>query len=175
MTLLRSTWSRVGWARVARLGQAHWFFGNLYESVVGVPRLLIDAQPRRVPGLLGSGSPVRYFAPVAPVTLGATAVSLAKSWRAGGARWPIVTATASTMSAVGLTAYLVRAVNLSLLRGEAMSASDQGRLLRTFHRANALRLVAVAIAAFALHRADVGQVVVDEGPRRGGYAHPFSR
>lgn len=158
--------SRLGWARVAQLGQAHWFFGNLYESVVGVPQLLIDAQPRRTPGLLGSGSPVRYFVPVAPLTLGATAASLVRSWRAGGDRWPIVTATASTMSAVGLTAYLVRTVNLRLLRGEPLSESDRGRLLRTFHRANAVRLVAVAVAAFALRRADSGHLDGGASPRR---------
>ena len=50
------------WARIARFGQAHWFFGNLYEAVVDVPRLVGD----RAPGLLTSGSPARYYIPAAP-------------------------------------------------------------------------------------------------------------
>ncbi|WP_163569827.1 hypothetical protein [Fodinicola feengrottensis] len=45
---------------VAQFGLTAWFFGNLYEAVVGMPQLLADAPPR---GLLKPGSPVRYYAP----------------------------------------------------------------------------------------------------------------
>ena len=44
----------------ARLGQAAWFFGNLYEAVVGMPQLLADVRSESErTGPLGTGSPVR--------------------------------------------------------------------------------------------------------------------
>ena len=76
-------------------------FGNLYEAVVDVPRLLADAQPNREPKLLGAGSPLRYYLPAAPVTLAATAATLGDSWRSGGDRRAITTAAASTAAAAG--------------------------------------------------------------------------
>ena len=51
------------------MGQVAWFIGNLYEAVVDMPQLLADAQPQRRPGLMSPGSPLRYYAPVAPLTL----------------------------------------------------------------------------------------------------------
>ncbi|MGH3320282.1 MAG: hypothetical protein ACRDN9_08895 [Streptosporangiaceae bacterium] len=55
---------------IARLGYAHWFFGNLYEAVVNVPELLATA-----PGVANGhgtsravfrrGSPVPYYLPAA--------------------------------------------------------------------------------------------------------------
>jgi hypothetical protein len=53
---------------VARAGLAHWFFGNLYEAIVHVPERLTPDD-----ALFTAGSPVRYYLPVAPVTLGAHA------------------------------------------------------------------------------------------------------
>jgi hypothetical protein len=73
-------------AAVARFGQAYWFFGNLYEAVVDVPQLLADAHGQRSPWLLGPGSPVRYYAPIAPLTLAATAATLIDRWRGGGSK-----------------------------------------------------------------------------------------
>jgi hypothetical protein len=68
------------WTTAACLGQAMWFFGNLYEGVVGMPQLLAAARPFRSPGLVTSGSPLRYYAPAVPLALGATGVSLWTSW-----------------------------------------------------------------------------------------------
>jgi hypothetical protein len=71
----------LGWARAAHLGQTAWLVGNLYEGLVGMPQLLADARSRRPPGLFTAGSPVRYYAPVAPFALSATGLTLC---RAGG-------------------------------------------------------------------------------------------
>jgi hypothetical protein len=145
--------SRPVCAAVARLGQVHWFFGNVYEATVDMPRLLADARSNRVPQLLGAGSPLRYYLPVAPVTLAATAATLIDSWRSGGDRRAIITATASTASATALTVYLVRTVNLRLLQSnEPLSVTERRRLVKTFHRGNLLRLLALAVAMWALHQ-----------------------
>ncbi|MFJ6672854.1 DUF1772 domain-containing protein [Actinosynnema sp. NPDC091369] len=141
---------RVPWAALARLGQAHWFFGNLYEAAVDVPRLLADAGPDRAAGLLAPGSPLRYYAPAAPVTLTATAVALLRS---DGDRRAAATSAASTLVAAALTGYLVKTVNLRLLGGEPLGDDDRRRLLATWHRGNLLRLVALAVAAATLRRA----------------------
>jgi hypothetical protein len=149
----RSSGRRVPWAAVARLGQAHWFFGNLYEAVVDMPRLLADARPNREPGLLRPGSPLRYYLPAAPVILAATAATLADGWRSGGDRRPIVVAAAGTAAATGLTAYLVRVVNVRLLGdGTPLDETERRALGRTWHRGNLVRLAALAAARAALRR-----------------------
>src|SRR5687767_13153748 len=110
--------SRFPWAALARLGQAHWFFGNAYEAAVDMPRLLVDARPNRSPGLLAPGSPLRYYAPAAPVTLASTAMALRDSVRSGGDRRAVTTSAVGTLVATALTAYLVKTVNLRLLRDD---------------------------------------------------------
>src|SRR5882757_3546534 len=82
------------WAAVARPGQLHWLFGNVYEAVVDVPALLADAHPNREPRLFDAGSPLRYYIPAAPVTFVATGVALVENWRSGGDRRVIATAAA---------------------------------------------------------------------------------
>lgn len=147
-----------GWFRAARtaarLGQAHWFFGNLYEAVVDVPRLLTQARDRREPTLLDPGSPVRYYGPAVPVTLGSTAAVLVESWRSGGDRRAIAAGAAGTASAVALSAYLVRNINVRLLRGRApLTPQENRRMLTTWHALNLLRLLSLAAAVVALPRA----------------------
>ncbi|MEU4449668.1 anthrone oxygenase family protein [Actinosynnema sp. NPDC050801] len=145
---------RLPWAALARLGHAHWFSGNLYEAVVDVPGLLADARPHREPRLLGPGSPLRYYAPAAPVTVVATGVTLVESWRNGGDRRAVATSAVGTLVAAGLTGYLVKAVNLRLLRDdEPLGDDERRRLMRTWHRGNLLRLVALAVTAAATRRA----------------------
>ncbi|GGS96088.1 hypothetical protein GCM10010156_62900 [Planobispora rosea] len=145
--------SRTVWSAAARLGQLHWFFGNVYEAMVDMPRLLADARPNRAPELLGSGSPLRYYLPVVPPTLAGTAATLIDDWRSGGDRRAVVTAAASTVVAVVLTVHLVRTVNLTLLRGkEPLSAEEVRKLLQTWHRGNLARLAALVVAMWALRR-----------------------
>jgi hypothetical protein len=149
----RTMQSPPPWAAVARFGQAYWFFGNLYEAIVDVPQLLADAHDERPPRVLGPGSPVRYYAPVAPLTLAATAATLIDRWRAGGNRTMIAAAAVATGSAVAMTGYLVRTVNLPLLHGDMpIGASERRRLIRTWHRTNAVRLVALVGASLAMRR-----------------------
>jgi hypothetical protein len=150
----RASQSRKPWATVAQLGHVHWFAGNLYEAMVDMPQLLVDAQSNREPGLLAVGSPVRYYAIAAPVTLAATVATLIDSWRSGGDRSAIITAAAGTASAAALTGYLIKKVNVQLLRNETLpGATEQRRLVSTWHQVNLVRLLLVAVAAGALGRA----------------------
>ncbi|MGS2646796.1 hypothetical protein [Streptosporangium sp. G12] len=138
----------------ARLGQMHWFFGNVYEAMVDMPQLLADARSHRVPKLLGAGSPLRYYLPVAPLTLAGTAASLIDSWRSGGDRRVIIAAAVSMASATALTAYLVRTVNLRLLRSsEPLSVTEVRGLVQIWHRGNLARLLALIVAMWALRQA----------------------
>jgi Domain of unknown function (DUF1772) len=140
--------------RAAGVAQASWLFANLYEAVVGMPQLLLDARHQRRPGLMSAGSPLRYYAPVGPLTVATTAVALVDSWRAGGDRRMIALAATSTGAAFALTGYLVRAVNLKLLSDSApLPDSERRQIVATWHRANGVRLVAVAGAWLALRRA----------------------
>lgn len=149
---LRLSW----WARVARVGQASWLLGNLYEARVDVPRLLADAHPHRPAGVLAAGSPVRYYVPVVPAALGATGVVLVDAWGRGGDRRAVVIAAGATVSAVVITGYLVRTVNLRLLRsGEPVTGGERRRLASTWHRANVVRLASLALALVALREATV--------------------
>jgi hypothetical protein len=140
----------------AEFTHAHWFFGNLYEAVVKVPHRVAgsEASPdlRRSP--LGSGSPGRYYAPLAPVSFPAVALALAAGWNRPGSRpW---LATAAVASAVGgaATAYLLRSVNPALFFGpQPLSDMRRRPLLTRWYRVNALRLAASAIALAAIDRA----------------------
>jgi hypothetical protein len=146
-------WRRTWWRTAARFGQAAWFFGNLYEGLVGVPQLVADARVQRAPRLIGPGSPVRYFAPVAPLALGGTTVALVDSWRSGGDRRLITATAVSTASAAALSAYLIRSVNRRLLiSDELLSERDRYRLIVTWHRTNVVRLVALTVASASLSR-----------------------
>jgi hypothetical protein len=144
---------RSGWARAARLGQIAWLVGNLYEGLVGMPQLLAAARPHRAPGLFTFGSPVRYYAPIAPLALGATGVSLLTSWRSGGDRRLITAAGTSVASALALSGYLIRTVNQPLLVGAGtLPEVEEHRLVSTWHRVNAVRLVALAASSAAMSR-----------------------
>lgn len=145
--------ARSWWPTVARLGQTAWFFGNLYEGVVGMPQLLAAARSQRAAGLVGPGSPVRYFAPVAPVAIGATTVSLVRGALADGDRRLITTTAVGMASAVAMTAYLVRSVNVHLLHSATrVTEADERRMVATWHMVNTVRLVALAVASIAFAR-----------------------
>jgi hypothetical protein len=128
---------------VARAAVAHWFFGNLYEEVVGVPALVAATPPG---GVLAWGSPARYYLPVAPVTVGSV-VALAATERTLEA----TVAAACTVAGAALTGPLVRGVVLDLLHGRAES-DERDRLVMTWHRVNRVRLTLVGAAAVALAR-----------------------
>lgn len=154
MTTMNTRPKWLSWRTTARLGLTAWFFGNLYEAMVGMPQLLADAQPQRTPRLMAPGSPVRYYAPAAPLAVAGTAVSLVKTWNSGGNRSLITTTTISMASAAALTAYLVRSVNVHLLKSDvALSEQDRQRMVTTWHTGNAVRLVALVIAGASLSRA----------------------
>lgn len=137
-------------AVVARLGLATWMFGNLYEAIVDVPRLVSEARPAGGRPVLAPGSPVRYYAPTLLPTFAAATARSIQVWRAGGRRRAAVGA-AALATAAGLTAYLVPTVNLPLLGdGAHASAARRRRLLGTWHRLNGVRLAALAVAWWSM-------------------------
>ncbi|HEX6444154.1 MAG TPA: hypothetical protein VF053_03630 [Streptosporangiales bacterium] len=137
----------------AGIGLKAWFFGNLYEAVVGMPQLLADARAARAGGLLGTGSPVRYYVPVAPLAFGATAATLVRGWRAGGDCRAVAATAVSTASAAALSGYLIRSVNARLVTGgEPLGEDDRRRLVATWHVVNGVRLGALVVAMASLAR-----------------------
>ena len=138
-------------ATVARFARAAWFFGNAYEAVVAVPQLIASAN--RQAGILATGSPLRYFAPIAPAALGGTAAVLVQSWRTGGDRRAIVASAATLGAAVGLSAYLIASINVPLLRGEIVREA-QPRLISRWHMGNAVRLGLLAVTEILVRRVE---------------------
>lgn len=133
-------------AQLARLGQAAWMFGNLYEAAVGLPQLLSIARAERRPGLFRVGSPVRYFAPVSPLAVGASAVDLVRAWRSRDNRGLVLTSAAGLAAAVGLSGYLIHTVNIPLLSAGDLGPDERERLVRTWYRANTVRVAALTAA-----------------------------
>src|SRR6478609_11564072 len=143
-------------ATVARFARAAWFFGNAYEAAVGVPQLIASAH--RQDGILTTGSPVRYFAPIAPAAVGGTAAVLVPSWRTGGDRRAIVAATATLGAALGVSAYLIGCINVPLLRGE-IAEDGQPRLISRWHRGNVVRLGLLAATEIMVQRVEASASV----------------
>lgn len=140
---------------LARLGIASWWFGNIYESVVRVPERLaasVDDQGRAsslVPSksVLGVGSPVRYYAVTAPITSATLVTALSCARRTGDGHGWLRLTTGSWIVGVGLTAYLVRTVNLPVFfAAEPPPTAQRDALLRKWRHVNLLRIAAGAIA-----------------------------
>ena len=136
----------------ARAGHAHWLFGNLYEAVVRVPDRLAEAHDTgRSRGPLGPASPLRYYAPVLPVTLGATAAAVIRGWHRSPDRPLLAVATCCTLAGTALTGHLVRTVNLRLFdAGSPLGQEERRRLLGRWYRVNRVRLVLVGASSVAL-------------------------
>ncbi len=146
---------------IARLGYAQWLFGHIYEAVVKMPERLaletVKADARLNGGttsVLGPGSPVRYYTPVAPAILASTSVAVATCWALQSARrWLIVTA-GCLLSGLALTAFLVRAVNLKVMFvAKAPPPAERDARIRVWYRLNIVRIAAVGAALFAADRA----------------------
>jgi hypothetical protein len=146
---------------LAQLGHAHWLFGNLYEAVVKIPeRLSTDAADSaddiigRPASLLAPGSPVRYYAPVAPLTLATTVAALITGWQTVTARRWLATAAASTVFGAATTGYLIRNVNLTLFfAAQPPPPAERDALIRSWYRINILRTAAAGVALFGAYRA----------------------
>lgn len=135
----------------ARLGRAAWFFGNAYEGAVGVPQLIASAN--RQSGVLTTGSPLRFFGPVAPVAIGGTAAVLTLAWQTGADRRATVAATATLSAAIGLSGYLIRSINVPLLKGE-VDVEMRPLLISRWHRGNAVRLCLLIATEVLMRRVD---------------------
>ena len=136
---------------IAKLGYAQWLFGNIYEAVVKIPdRLASD--PNRTT-VLGPGSPLRYYAPVLPVTVATNAAALITGWRIKGARrWLAMTAGCG-ITGLAITGYLVRRVNLKVMfAAEPPPQVEQDALTDLWYRLNLVRIAAATGAVFAAYR-----------------------
>ncbi|MBW0014039.1 hypothetical protein [Mycobacterium sp.] len=140
---------------LAELGYAHWLFGNIYEAAVRMPERL--AGEPHTGSVLGPGSPLRYYAPLAPVTLATTAAAVRTGWDIGGARrWLALMAAGSTVG-VALSGYLIRTVNLPVMfAADPPPPAQRDALIRTWYVLNGVRIVATGAALFAAHRARSG-------------------
>jgi hypothetical protein len=147
---------------LAQLGIAQWLFGNVYEAVVRIPERL-SARNSDAPGthgsalprsVLGRGSPVRYYAPAAPITAATILTALVLSRQTRSIRRWLGTAAGCMILGSAITGYLVRTVNLKLFFGsEPVPAAERDALIRRWYRLNVLRTVATGAALFAAHRA----------------------
>lgn len=148
---------------VAQAGQAQWFFGNLYEAVARIPDrlalqrdLAVDpGEPVTLRSLLRPGSPVRYYLPVGPITVGAAVSALAAGRRGPSAhrRW-LATSAAGTVVGALSTAHIVRSINIGLFfAARPPDAAERDALLRRWYRLNTVRMVATGAAWFAAQRA----------------------
>jgi hypothetical protein len=100
---------------------------------------------------MAPGSPLRCYAPIAPLTLVATTTALIDGWRSSRDRRTIAASAANTAAVAALTVYLVRTVNVLLPHGAApLDSSERHRMIKKWHRANRVRLTAVAGAWFTL-------------------------
>jgi Domain of unknown function (DUF1772) len=149
---------------LAQLGHAQWLFGNIYEAVVKIPERLAaepsapapaGAGPGR-PSVLAPGSPLRYYAPAALITLAATAAAVSRGWQVDGARrWLTVTAGCS-IAALLITGYLIRTVNLKVMfAATSPPPAERDALIRTWYRLNRVRIAAAAGALLAANRASL--------------------
>jgi hypothetical protein len=139
---------RIGTLSVAaRAGLAHWFFGNLYEAVVRMPE-------RLAPGdrMFAAGSPVRYYLPAAPVTVGATLISVVRGWRRPADRPALTVAGACTVAGAALTGHLVGSVNRRLLGTDLVDPAERQRLIQHWYRVNGVRLLLAGTALVALEK-----------------------
>lgn len=136
---------------VARLGQAHAFFGNVYEAVVKVPHTFAHDRVLAGQPWLRPGTPTLYFVPAGPVTLVASVGALAAGER--NRRW-LAASTGASVAAGLVTAFVVAKVNNRLFTDvEAPPTDERDVLLRRWYRLNAVRFTLLGAAWFAAERA----------------------
>ncbi|MGO4491768.1 hypothetical protein AB4Y86_06730 [Arthrobacter sp. 2YAF22_2] len=141
---------------VAEFTHAHWFFGNLYEAVAKIPDRVAAAEAS--PGLprspFGSGSPGRYYAPIAPLSAPAAIAALVAGWNRPGSRTWLAVAAGSSTAGAAATVYLLRFINPGLFFSpQPLSEMRRKPLLKKWYRIHAFRLTASAVALAALDHA----------------------
>lgn len=148
----------AGLLGLTQVAHAQWLFGNLYEAVVKVPDLLAQRGEsargcERALSPFATGSPVRYYAAAVPATSPAVLAAAACVRDEPSSRSLLAAAAVCSISGSAVSAYVVRAINMKLFfSDQALSADERARLLRTWYRLNAVRLVAAGGALWAAHR-----------------------
>lgn len=98
-------------------GLAHWFFGNLYETVVFTPNTLINPAEALTywNAFTRVTNPVWYFIPMSPLTFLASLVAyvLGRNGRPTLRKWLLRTLLLTTLATV-LTIYIVTQINLKV-------------------------------------------------------------
>jgi hypothetical protein len=137
---------------VARLGQAHAFFGNVYEAVVKVPHTYAHDRSLAGRSRLRPGDPTLYFVPAGPIALVASVGALVAGER--DRRW-LAASTGASVAAGLVTAFVVTKVNNRLFTdAEAPPPEERDVLLRRWYRLNAVRFTLLGAAWFAAERAN---------------------
>lgn len=127
------------------------------ERLASEPR---DAAPAGTgPGslsALASGSPLRYYAPIAPITLPATAAAGRTGWEIEGARpWLAMTAGCS-IAGLAISGYLIRTVNLKVMFASTPPPpAERASLIGTWYQLKLARIAAAGGALFAARRANL--------------------
>jgi len=141
---------------IAEFTHAHWFFGNVYETLVKIPDRVAGSEAStelsRRP--FGTGSPGRYYVPLAPLNVPLAAASLLAGWNRPETR-PWLTAAAVSSAAGGAaTAYILRSLNPKLFFSpHPLDEADRKPLLARWYRVHTVRLAASAVAFAAIDRA----------------------
>lgn len=98
-------------------GLAHWFFGNLYETVVFTPNTLGDPASALTHwnAFMRVSNPVWYYIPLSPLTFlaSATAYGLGRNQEPVLRRWLLRTMLLTTLATI-LTVYIVTQINLNV-------------------------------------------------------------
>jgi hypothetical protein len=140
----------------AEFTHAHWFFGNLYEVLVKIPDRVAaaEATPELPRSPFGTGSPGRYYAPIAPLNVPAAIAALVAGWNRSGSRAWLAVAVGSSAAGAAATVYLLRSINPRLFFSpQPLSEMRRKPLLKKWYRVHALRLTASAVTLAALHQA----------------------
>lgn len=133
--------SGSAWHFAAQVTNAQWAAVSVFEAVIDLPDRLATSPAT---GTFGKGSPARYHVPMAPLVLGSAIGEVVSNWRTQNTRAPLLAAFGCTAASGALTAYLVRAVNLPLLHGQATGAETQ-QLTRRWHAGNRARVPLILI------------------------------
>lgn len=143
-----------GLLRFAMLGDAHWFFGNLYEVVAIAPN--ITASPTEAlghwRGLFRVRNPIHYYIPFSPLTIAATLGAAAIGWRgpADRRRWLAGAAVASSCGGL-ITYWFVTRLNVNLFFSELAPAEAASVYRARSRRAGFMGVARLACVAAAFY------------------------
>ena len=139
------------------IGFAHWFFGNLYETVVLTPNLL-GLGPHSLElwqAFFKYSDPIYNFIPLNPITLFVTLTAVVLAWPGvAQRRWWLGWLAFFALCTGLLTLYIVTQINLKVYFGPLSSDSEWLRSIQQLSAfLSVLRVLAEAGALYSAIRA----------------------